>query len=62
MESLPVDGGQHLCLIREEKTGEYSLHTCDAGKFYHSVHGQEGRRLFGTKEEIIHEVKSQGGK
>ena len=62
MESLPVDGGQHLCLIREEKTGEYSLHTCDAGKFYHSVHGQEGRRLFGTKEEIIHEVKLQGGK
>lgn len=62
MKSLPVDGGQHLCLIREEKTGEYSLHTCDAGKFYHSVHEQEGRRLFGTKEEIIHEVKSQGGK
>lgn len=62
MESLPVDRGQNLCLIREEKTGEYSLHTCDAGKFYHFVHEQEGRRLFGTKEEIIHEVKLQGGK
>lgn len=62
MESLPVDRGQNLCLIREEKTGEYSLHTCDAGKFYHFVHEQEGRRLFGTKEEIIHEVKSQVGK
>lgn len=62
MESLPIDGGQNLCLIREKKTGEYSLHTCDVGKFYHSVHEQEGRRLFGTKEEIIHEVKSQGGK
>lgn len=62
MESLPVDGEQHLCLIREEKTGEYSLHTCDARKFYHSAHEHEGRRLFGTKEEIIHEVRSQGGK
>ncbi len=62
MESLPVDGGQHLCLIQEEKTGEYSLYTCGAGKFYHTVHEQEGRRLFGTKEEIIHEVKSQCGK
>jgi hypothetical protein len=59
MESLRVDGEQHLCLIREEKTGEYSLYTCDARKFYHSAHEQEGRRLFGTKEEIIHEVKLQ---
>lgn len=62
MESLPVDGGQHLCLIREEKPGEYSLHTCDAGEIYCSVHEQEGRRLFGTKEEIIHEINSQSGK
>lgn len=62
MESLPVDGRQYLCLIRKEKAGEYSLHTCDAGKFYYSVHEQEGRRLFGTKEEIIHEIKSQSGK
>lgn len=62
MELLPVDGRQYLCLIRKEKAGEYSLHTCDAGKFYHSVHEQEGRRLFGTKEEIIHEIRSQSGK
>lgn len=62
MELLPVDGRQYLCLIREEKTGEYSLYTCDAGNLYHSVHGQEGCRLFGTKEEIIHEVKSRSGK
>ena len=59
MESLPVDDGRHLYLLREEKEpGEYCLHTCDAGKYYHSVHKQDGRRLFGTKEEIIHEIES----
>lgn len=62
MESLPIDGGQHLCLIQKEKTGEYRLNNCDAGKYYYSVHEQEGRRLFGTREEIIHEVESQGEK
>ncbi len=62
MESLPVDDGQHLCLIEEKKQGIYSMYTIDVGKFYHSMHDQEGRRLFGTREEIIHEVKSQSGK
>lgn len=62
MESLPVDDRRHLYLLREEKPGEYSLHTCDAGKFYHSVHKQEGRRLFGTKEEIIHEIEARDKK
>ena len=59
MEFLPADDGRHLYLLREEKEpGGYCLHTCDAGKYYHSVHEQEGRRLFGTKEEIIHEIKN----
>lgn len=62
MESLPVNDGQHLCLIQERKAGVYSLYTFDAGKSYHSLHKQEGRRLFGKKEEIIHEVKLQGRK
>ncbi len=62
MELLPVDDGQHLCLFEEKKAGVYSLYICDAGKSYHSLHKQEGRRLFGTKEEIIHEVKSRSGK
>lgn len=62
MESLPVDDGQHLCLLEEKKAGVYSLYICDAGKSYHSLHKQEGRRLSGTKEEIIHEVKLQTGK
>lgn len=58
MESLPVDDGRHLYLLRDEKEpGEYCLHTCDAGKFYYTVHKQEGRRLVGTKEEIIHEIE-----
>lgn len=59
MESLPADDGRHLYLLRKEKElGEYCLHTCDVGKYYHSVHKQEGRRLFGTKEEIIHEIEA----
>lgn len=63
MESLPADDGRHLYLLREEKeSGEYCLHTCDVGKYYHSVHEQEGRRLFGTKEEIIHEIEAPGEK
>lgn len=56
IESLPVDDGQHLYLLREEKPGIYCLHICDAGNYY-SVHKQEGRRLYGTKEEIIHEIE-----
>lgn len=62
MESLPVDDGRHLCLFEEKKAGVYSLYICDAGKSYHSLHKQEGCSLFGTKEEIIHEVKSRSGK
>ncbi|MDE7433346.1 MAG: hypothetical protein K2N34_15735 [Lachnospiraceae bacterium] len=62
IELLPVDDGRHLCLIQERKADVYSLYILDAGKSYHSLHKQEGRRLFGTKEEIIHEVKSRSGK
>lgn len=59
MESLPVDDGRHLHLLQAIKVpGEYCLHTLDTGKFYHSVHKQEGCRLFGTKEEIIHEINT----
>ena len=63
MGSLAADDGQHLHLIREAKeSGEYCLHNCDVGKYYHSVHEQEGCRRFGTKEEIIHEIESTDGK
>lgn len=63
MESLPDDDGRHLYLLRQEKEpGEYCLHACDVGKYYHSAHERKGRRLFGTKEEIIHEIESPGGK
>lgn len=60
--SLPVDDGRHLYLLREEGPGEYCLHACDAGKYYYSAHKQEGRRLVGTKEEIIHEIEAPGKK
>ncbi|MCH5248376.1 MAG: hypothetical protein J1E98_00515 [Lachnospiraceae bacterium] len=60
---IPVDDKQHLYLIREAKeSGEYCLYTHDAGKYYHSFHKQEGRRLFGTKEEIINEIEALGRK
>lgn len=62
LEPLRVDDKRHLYLLREEKQGEYNLHTCDVGKYYYSAHGQEGRRLFGTKEEIIHEIEAQSKK
>lgn len=59
MESLPAYDGRHLYLLRKEKEpGEYCMHTCDVGKYYYSVYEQEGRRLFGTKEEIIHEIEA----
>ena len=62
MESLPVDDGQHLCLL-EEKKQEYTdcISVMPENRIIPCI-SRKGARLSGTKEEIIHEVKLQTGK
>lgn len=59
LKLVPICNEENLYLLQRDKEGGYILYICYVGKEYFSVHKQEGSWLYGTKEEIVTEIKER---